>query len=111
MATRPTTWPACWTSVPSATWRPMPPWCSCASIRSGDSRLAAAMSARRVLVTGGAGFIGSHLARALIADGWEVEIADDLSTGSEANLPDVPFHRLDLSREGALDGLGRFDAI
>src|SRR3954468_21667028 len=72
------------------------------------------MSARRVLVTGGAGFIGSHLARALLADGCEVEIADDLSTGSEPNLPErARFHRIDLARAGALDALGdtRFDAI
>ncbi|MCX7887770.1 MAG: SDR family NAD(P)-dependent oxidoreductase, partial [Verrucomicrobiae bacterium] len=41
---------------------------------------------QRVLITGGAGFIGSHLAEALIAQGKEVIVIDDLSTGSRANL-------------------------
>ncbi len=40
----------------------------------------------RVLVTGGAGFIGSHLAEALAARGDEVTVLDDLSTGREENL-------------------------
>ncbi|HEX6322168.1 MAG TPA: SDR family oxidoreductase [Vicinamibacterales bacterium] len=42
--------------------------------------------ARRCLVTGGAGFIGSHIAAALIARGDAVRIADDLSTGYRHNL-------------------------
>lgn len=41
---------------------------------------------QRVLITGGAGFIGSHLAEALLADGKEVFVIDDLSTGSLDNL-------------------------
>ncbi len=40
----------------------------------------------RALITGGAGFIGSHLAEALLAQGWEVVIIDDLSTGSMENI-------------------------
>jgi UDP-glucose 4-epimerase len=40
----------------------------------------------RTLVTGGAGFIGSHLVDALVARGDEVTVVDDLSSGSEANL-------------------------
>ena len=40
----------------------------------------------RVLVTGGAGFIGSHIAAALVAQGDEVRVLDDLSTGHERNL-------------------------
>lgn len=40
----------------------------------------------RVLVTGGAGFIGSHLSEALVARGDSVTVLDDLSTGSEQNL-------------------------
>jgi UDP-glucose 4-epimerase len=41
----------------------------------------------RVLVTGGAGFIGSHLAEAYVRRGDEVWILDDLSTGAQENLP------------------------
>lgn len=46
------------------------------------------MSSRRVLVTGGAGFIGSHIADAYLARGDEVWIVDDLSSGRRSNLPE-----------------------
>ncbi len=42
---------------------------------------------RRVLITGGAGFIGSHLVDALLARGDRVVVVDDLSTGKRENLP------------------------
>lgn len=42
---------------------------------------------RRVLVTGGAGFIGSHVAEAYLADGWEVTVLDDLSRGKRGQVP------------------------
>jgi nucleoside-diphosphate-sugar epimerase len=42
----------------------------------------------RVLLTGGAGFIGSHLAERLLARGHEVAIVDNFSTGKRENLPD-----------------------
>jgi nucleoside-diphosphate-sugar epimerase len=45
-----------------------------------------ASEARRALVTGGAGFIGSHLCELLLHDGWEVFVLDDLSTGSAENV-------------------------
>ncbi len=46
----------------------------------------------RVLVSGGAGFIGSHLVEGLLADGHDVRVLDDLSTGSRKNLAAVFTH-------------------
>jgi UDP-glucose 4-epimerase len=43
----------------------------------------------RVLVTGGAGFIGSHLVESLVADGFAVRVLDNLSTGRRSNLKPV----------------------
>jgi UDP-glucose 4-epimerase len=58
----------------------------------------------RVLVTGGAGFIGSNLVDRLLAEGCDVDVVDDLSTGALANLAEAraqrsrrcTFHRMDL---------------
>ena len=55
---------------------------------------------KRALVTGGAGFIGSNLVDRLVADGFDVLVADDLSTGQEENLnPEARFERVDVSDE------------
>ena len=43
----------------------------------------------RAVVTGGAGFIGSHLVERLLADGFRVHVVDDLSTGKLENLQSV----------------------
>lgn len=45
------------------------------------------MTTRRALVTGGAGFIGSHVVDALLADGWSVTVLDDLSSGKREQVP------------------------
>jgi UDP-glucose 4-epimerase len=66
----------------------------------------------KVLVTGGAGFIGSTLTDRLLAEGHEVDVVDDLSSGTLANLSDAraqpgrrfSFHRLDV-RSGAMTDL------
>lgn len=59
--------------------------------------------AKRVLVTGGAGFIGSHLVRRLLEDGNEVRVIDNLSTGFRHNLSelmdDIEFIEGDLCSE------------
>ena len=68
-----------------------------------------------VLVTGGAGFIGSHLCDALLARGERVTALDDLSTGDAANLPaEVELVRADVADAEAVAQVfagGAFDAI
>lgn len=70
--------------------------------------------AKRLLVTGGAGFIGSHLAEHFLERGWQVELLDDLSSGKRENVPaGVTLHELDV-RSAEAAGLvrrGNFDAI
>ncbi len=71
-------------------------------------------SKQKVLVTGGAGFIGSHVADAYLAAGHDVWIVDDLSSGRRANIPDrAEFVEMDI-RDPELRNLFRevrFDVV
>ena len=69
---------------------------------------------RRVLVTGGAGFIGSHVTDAFLAAGDEVSVLDDLSSGRREQVPaGADFHHLDIGSADAarLVREGRFDVV
>lgn len=60
--------------------------------------------AERALVTGGAGFIGSHVVDSLVRDGYEVLVVDDLSAGDAGRLaPGARLARLDITDTPALD--------
>lgn len=51
----------------------------------------------KILVTGGAGFIGSHIVDAYVHEGDEVHVVDDLSSGTRKNVhPQAKFHKLDI---------------
>src|SRR5512134_3690819 len=78
-------------------------------VRRGSAPLrrlagAGAVSAggRAALVTGGAGFIGSHLVEGLRSAGWSVRVLDDFSTGRAANLAAVA-DRIELVRGDVRD--------
>ncbi len=69
----------------------------------------------RTMVTGGAGFIGSNLVDRLLAEGHEVDVVDDFSTGSLANLADaragagraLTIHHLDITAPAVVDLMAR----
>ena len=68
---------------------------------------------RRALITGGAGFIGGHLSRRLLADGWSIDLVDNMSRGvQDAELtellehPNFELRIADLREPDALDDVG-----
>lgn len=66
------------------------------------------------LVTGGAGFIGSHVVDRFLAEGFSVDVVDDLSAGRRENVAEgATFHELDMRSPEAADLLvdGKFDVI
>lgn len=69
---------------------------------------------RRAIITGGAGFIGSHVADRFLAEGYDVEIIDDLSSGKESNVPaGAKLHSISVTspEAAALVREGRFDVL
>ena len=62
----------------------------------------------RVIVTGGAGFIGSWVCGAYISEGHEVFVIDNLSTGNESNIPpEAEFIKCDVRDSTALEKVFR----
>jgi UDP-glucose 4-epimerase len=59
---------------------------------------------KKVLITGGAGFIGSHVADRFLAEGWKVHIIDNLYNGKRENVPaEASFHEVDICDAAAAD--------
>lgn len=59
----------------------------------------------RLLITGAAGFIGSHIADRALAQGWTVAVMDDLSTGRRENVPEgAQFFEVDIRNQDAVAG-------
>ncbi|HEY5058611.1 MAG TPA: NAD-dependent epimerase/dehydratase family protein [Gaiellaceae bacterium] len=66
----------------------------------------------RAIVTGGAGFIGSHVVDAMLAHGDEVHVLDDLSTGTRENVPTgAELHEADIRAPDAVFDAVRPDAV
>ncbi|MEE8523864.1 MAG: NAD-dependent epimerase/dehydratase family protein [Thermoanaerobaculia bacterium] len=67
---------------------------------------------KTVCITGGAGFIGSHLAEAFLADGHRVAVIDDLSTGKRSQVPPTAdFHPVDIRSREAADLVAGADVL
>src|SRR6185295_10491164 len=60
-------------------------------LHSGRNAVSRTGAHMKILITGGAGFIGSHLAEGCLKEGWKVSIIDDLSTGSFENIAAMRF--------------------
>ncbi|MCA9084409.1 MAG: NAD-dependent epimerase/dehydratase family protein [Planctomycetaceae bacterium] len=58
----------------------------------------------RLLITGGAGFIGSHIADAALSNGWQVAVVDNLVSGRKENVPaDAAFYEIDICDRAAVE--------
>jgi UDP-glucose 4-epimerase len=62
---------------------------------------------RKILVTGGAGYIGSHTVRLLLEQGYDVAVVDDLSKGHKHNVPSGRLYQVNLLQTDALSELMR----
>lgn len=67
----------------------------------------------KIIVTGGAGFIGSHINKVLLDSGHEVKVIDNLSTGFKENIDDrADFEQIDLANQESLKkALSGFDSV
>ena len=69
----------------------------------------------KVLVTGGAGFIGSSMVYLLLDNGYHVEVIDNLTTGKKSQLPkNIKFHKCDIGNCENVNKImkeGKFDAV
>jgi UDP-glucose 4-epimerase len=70
------------------------------------------VDSRRILVTGGAGYIGAHTVRLLLRRGYQVTVVDDLSRGYRHNVESSAFHQLQVQQTGELaEALAGHDAV